>query len=117
MEKDIAYWSGANGAESARCLIQYMEDMKDMNVNLTLFYSNPTLYTKTNKVIQSSVNVIYYEWLIKMARKLDNFRVIFTFTREREPPVHSDHPRVIYRNGRFFVGPDGTNEKTLSKYL
>src|ERR671931_1312147 len=28
-EKDIAYWSGSNGAESARCLIQYMEDTKD----------------------------------------------------------------------------------------
>src|SRR5215475_6748317 len=28
-EKNIAYWSGSNGAESARCLIQYMEDSRD----------------------------------------------------------------------------------------
>ncbi|MDN5846649.1 MAG: hypothetical protein L0H53_10300 [Candidatus Nitrosocosmicus sp.] len=115
-EKNIAYWSGANGAESARCLIQYMEDMKNMDVNLTLFYSNPTLHIKDEQSDRSSLNVIYYEWLIKMARKMDNFRVIFTFTREKETPVHSDHPRVRFRIGRFFNNPDGTKEKTLSRY-
>ncbi|MDN5846221.1 MAG: hypothetical protein L0H53_08105 [Candidatus Nitrosocosmicus sp.] len=46
---------------------------------------------------------------------MDSFRVIFTFTREKEPPVHSDHPRVIYAIGRFFNNQDGTKE-ILSKY-
>jgi len=43
IEKNIAYWSGANGAQSARCLIQYMEDKKDPEQNLVLFYSNTKL--------------------------------------------------------------------------
>jgi hypothetical protein len=40
IEKNIAYWSGFNGAESARCLIQYIEDISDPEI-YTLFYSNP----------------------------------------------------------------------------
>jgi ferredoxin-NADP reductase len=70
MEKNIAYWSGANGAESARCLIQYMEDTGDTDINLTLFYSNPTLYTVSMQDAKPSLNVIYYEWLVKMAKKI-----------------------------------------------
>ena len=122
MEKDIAYWSGANGAESARCLIQYMEDTKDTDINLTLFYSNPTLYVVNKQDTTPSLNVIYYEWLIKLAKKMENLRVIFTFTREKESrissstSIYSDHPGIVYRTGRFFSNPDGTSERTLSKY-
>jgi hypothetical protein len=123
MEKNIAYWSGANGAESARCLIQYMEDTGDIDINLTLFYSNPTLYAVSKQDTRPSLNVIYYEWLVKMAKKMENLRIIFTFTREKEPrlsssssSIYSDNAGIVYRNGRFFVGPDGTSERTLSKY-
>jgi hypothetical protein len=36
--------------------------------------------------------------------------------REKEQDFSSDHPRIIYRIGRFFFNPDGTPERTLSKY-
>lgn len=117
LEKNTAYWSGANGAESARCLIQYMEDTKDSKITLTLFYSNPTLYGD-NKELQGNktVNVIYYYWLLDKSRKMENLRVVFTFTREKELAFSSEHPRIIYRSGRFFSNSDGTQERTLSKY-
>ncbi|MGD9534996.1 MAG: hypothetical protein AB7V56_14665 [Candidatus Nitrosocosmicus sp.] len=35
----------------------YKRNMKDKNVNLTLFYSNPTLYCKNEQNDKSSVNV------------------------------------------------------------
>ncbi len=112
IEKDIAYWSGANGAESSRCLIQFMEDRPDLDLKLTLFYSNPHLYVSDN---DKTVNVIYYKWLMDMVKKMENLKVIFTFTRDKEIPS-SDHPRIIFRKGRFFVGSDGAPERTLSMY-
>lgn len=117
IEKNIAYWSGANGAESARCLIQYMEETSDSEIFLTLFYSNPTLYA-TGKELQGNktVNVIYYHWLLDKAKKMENLKVVFTFTREKEISFASDHPRIIFRSGRFFSNFDGTQERTLSKY-
>ena len=114
LENDIAYWSGANGIESARCLIQYLQDSGNSDINLTLFYSNPTLHI-LNEQDKRFLNVIYYNWLIDMAKKIETFKIILTFTRDNEL-LSSDHPRIIYRNGRFFEGPDGTKEKTLSKY-
>jgi hypothetical protein len=118
VEKDIAYWSGSNGAESARCLIQYMEDVKDSGLKLILFYSNPKIYKdgEENKNNKRIINVIYYDWLLKVAKKLENFKVVFTFTREKEIPLTSDHPRIIYRAGRFFKDLAGTPERTLLKY-
>ena len=112
IEKDIAYWSGANGAESGRCLIQFMEDTKDPDLKLTLFYSNPHLYVSEEN---RTVNVIYYKWLMEMAKKMENLKVVFTFTRDKEVPA-SDHPRIIFRTGRFFLDPSGAQERTLSKY-
>jgi ferredoxin-NADP reductase len=119
-EKNIAYWSGSNGAEPVRCLLQFMEDTKDPDLRLTLFYSNPKFYEGEDKC---SLNIIYYYWLIEMAKKMENFKVVFTFTREKEAPFLSDHPRIIYRTGRFFVVPEGNGElektrpeMTLSKY-
>ena len=35
--------------------------------------------------------------------------------REKEQDLSSDHPRIIYRKGSCF-NPDGTPERTLSKY-
>ncbi len=124
MEKNIAYWSGANGAQSARCLIQYMEDKKDPEQNLVLFYSNTKLSIESANAETSntehhpveSLNVIYFNWLIDAAKKLDNLRVIFTFTREQEIPTSSKDSMVIFRKGRFFLNPDGTPERTLLKY-
>lgn len=118
VEKDIAYWSGSNGAESARCLLQYMEDVKDPELKLVLFYSNPKIYKNEdeNKNNKKTINVIYYDWLLEMAKKLENFTVVFTFTREKEIPLTSDHPRIIYRTGRFFKDLDGNKERTLLKY-
>jgi NAD(P)H-flavin reductase len=124
IEKNIAYWSGANGAQSARCLIQYMQDKKDSEQNLVLFYSNTKLSIESANAETSntehhpveSLNVIYFNWLIDTAKKLDNLKVIFTFTREQEIPMASKDSRVIFRKGRFFLNPDGTPERTLSKY-
>ena len=112
IEKNIAYWSGANGAEPARSLIQMMEDTKGGGLNLTLFYSNPYLYADDGR---KNVNVIYYKWLIDVAKKMQNFKVVFTFTRDKEL-YSSEDDRIIYRRGRFFVGPNGEEERTLSKY-
>ncbi len=112
MEKNIAYWSGANGAESARGLIQYMEDTKDPEFNVTLFYSNPRLYASEVQH-NNTVNIIYYDWLINRAKNMENLKVVFTFTREKELEVFSDHPRIIFRSGRFFSNPDGREERTL----
>jgi hypothetical protein len=42
--------------------------------------------------------------------------VVFTFTREQEIPTESKDSRVIFRKGRFFLNPDGSAERTLSKY-
>ncbi|HEY7227407.1 MAG TPA: hypothetical protein VH481_04715 [Nitrososphaeraceae archaeon] len=125
LEKNVAYWSGANGAQSARSLIQYMEDKKDPDFNLVLFYSNTQLQTdhanldiiKSEHQPVDSLNVIYYNWLINIAKKLENLKVIFTFTREQEiPAVSSNGTRVFYRKGRFFLNPDGSPERTLLKY-
>jgi ferredoxin-NADP reductase len=112
-EKDIAYWSGSNGAECARCLLQYMEDRRELDLRLVLFYSNPRLYSLESK---KSVSVIYYNWLLAMARKLDNFKVVFTFTRDNEMTLYSDHPRISYRKGRFFKDEEGKAERTLQKF-
>ena len=111
VEKDIAYWSGENGAESARGLVQYMQDRPDLGIKLVLFYSNPHLYTDDGK----TVNVIYYNWLVEMAKKMENFRVVFALTRDAEIPV-SDHPRVFFQKGRFFADTGTGAEKTLSRY-
>jgi NAD(P)H-flavin reductase len=125
IEKNVAYWSGANGAQSARSLIQYMEDRKDLEFNLVLFYSNTRLSTdNAGKAINNgesqpvdSLNVIYYNWLVDAARKLENLKVIFTFTREQEIPTESPgNTRIIYRKGRFFLNPEGSPERTLLKY-
>ena len=125
LEKNVAYWSGANGAQSARSLIQYMEDKKDPDFSLVLFYSNTKLHTdhanldiiKSENQPVDSLNVIYFNWLINIAKKLENLKVIFTFTREQEiPALSSTDPKVIYRKGRFFLNPDGSPERTLLKY-
>jgi ferredoxin-NADP reductase len=74
LERDVAYWSGANGAEPARSLIQLMEDTIQVEqFALTLFYSNPLLYADEGR---KNVNVIYYKWLMDMAKKMQNLRVI-----------------------------------------
>lgn len=109
-EKDIAYWSGANGAESARGLVQYMEDRPDLGLKLILFYSNPHLNSN-----ETEIDVIYYNWFIEKAKKIENFQVVFTFTRNKDVPS-SDHPRIHFQSGRFFVDPNGKPEKTLTKY-
>jgi hypothetical protein len=124
IEKNVAYWSGANGAQSARCLIQYMEDKKDPEFHLILFYSNTKLSTENagGKIGDvehhpiDSLNVIYYNWLIDSAKRLDNVKVIFTFTREQKIPTASKDARIIFRKGRFFLNPDGSPERTLLKY-
>ncbi len=124
IEKNVAYWSGANGAQSARCLIQYMEDKKDPEFNLILFYSNTKLSTENadSKIGDvehhpiDSLNVIYYNWLIDIAKKLENVKVIFTFTREQEIPTAPKDARIVFRKGRFFLNPDGSSERTLLKY-
>lgn len=112
-EKDIAYWSGSNGAECARCLLQYMEDRKDLDLKLVLFYSNPRLFLPDDN---NTINVIYYNWLLEMAKSLDNFKVVFTFTKDKETTLYSDHPRIAYRTGRFFIDENGNKERTLQKF-
>lgn len=122
IEKDVSYWSGSNGAESARCLIQFMEDTKDPDLKLTLFYSNPYLYTFGTDGGSGNgekiVNVIYYKWLIEMAKKMENnLRLVFSFTREKEEllPSNNDN-QIFYRRRRFFVDANGKEERTLSIY-
>jgi ferredoxin-NADP reductase len=112
IERNIAYWSGANGAEPARSLIQLMEDNKDPSINLTLFYSNPSLYADEQK---KGLKVIYHNWLMSMAKKMENFKVVFSFTRDKEAYL-ADHERIFYRKGRFFITQNGEKEMTLSKY-
>lgn len=125
IEKNVAYWSGANGAESARSLIQYMEDKNDPEYNLVLFYSNTKLsvdsakkdFNITEHHPVDTLNVIYYNWLIDITKKIENLKVIFNFTREQEVPITSPQDaRIIYRKGRFFLNPDGSPERTLLKY-
>lgn len=111
LEKDIAYWSGSNGAESSRSLIQFMEDTKDPEYKLILLYSNPNLHFHED----NSIDVIYYDWLIDMVKNLDNLMVVFTFTRDQEIS-YSDQPRLVFRKGRFFLNQEGAPEKSLSKY-
>ena len=74
LENDIAYWSGANGIESARCLIQYLEDSRNPDIHLTLFYSNPTLHVIKEQYNRPFLNVIYYNWLIDMAKKIETLK-------------------------------------------
>lgn len=125
IEKNVAYWSGANGAESARGLIQYMEDKNDPEFNLVLFYSNTKLsadsakkdFDITEHHPVDTLNVIYYNWLIDITKKIENLKVIFNFTREQKVPITSPQDaRIIYRKGRFFLNPDGSPERTLLKY-
>ncbi len=125
IEKNVAYWSGANGAESARSLIQYMEDKNDPEYNLVLFYSNTKLsvdsakkdFDITEHHPVDTLNVIYYNWLNDITKKIENLKVIFNFTREQKVPITSPQDaRIIYRKGRFFLNPDGSPERTLLKY-
>jgi len=113
-ERDIAYWSGSNGVQPARSLIQYIHDTKDQETKMTLFYSNPSFY-KVKDGTRGS-NVMYYEWLINMAKKLEKFRVVFTFTRDDDIPQSRENPNVFFRHGRFFLNQDGKSERTLLKY-
>ena len=89
-----------------------MEDTEDPSINLTLFYSNPSLYADEQK---KGLKVIYYNWLMNMAKKMENFKVVFSFTRDKESYL-ADHERIFYRKGRFFTAPNGEKEMTLSKY-
>lgn len=57
--------------------------------------------------------MIYFNWLIDAAKKLDNLKVIFTFTREQEIPKSSKDSMVIFRKGRFFLNPDGTHGNNI----
>ena len=93
--------------------LQYIEDRRDLDLRLILFYSNPRLYSLEDK---KSVGVIYYNWLLDMARKIDNFKVVFTFTRDDETNLYSEHPRIYYRKGRFFKDEEGNTERTLQKF-
>lgn len=111
-EKDVAYWSGANGAESVRSLVQYMEDKPESGLNLTLFYSNPHMHVSDT---DNTIDVIYYDWFIEKAKKIEKFKVVFTFTRDNDVSS-SDHPRIFFRKGRFFVDSNGNTERTLTKY-
>ena len=90
-----------------------MEDTKDPELNLTLFYSNSALCTYKEAQYNNTMNVIYYNWLIDMAKKMENVKVVFTFTRENGQDFFSDHPRIIYRKGRFFFNPDATPERVF----
>lgn len=72
--------------------------------------------TKAKIASKKTINVIYYNWLLEMAKKLENLKVVFTFTREKEIRLTSDHPRINYRPGRFFKDLDGNKERTLLKY-
>jgi hypothetical protein len=90
-----------------------MQDRPDLGIKLVLFYSNPYLYLSDT---DRTISVIYYNWLIEMAKKMENLKVVFTFTREREEIPTSDHPRVFFRKGRFFADLAGGVEKTLTKY-
>jgi hypothetical protein len=54
--------------------------------------------------------------LIDIAKKLENVKVIFTFTREQEIPTASKVAGIVFRKGRFFLNPDGSSERTLLKY-
>jgi hypothetical protein len=98
-----------------------MEDTKDSDLKLTLFYSNPYLYSPNNDDDHNSekvVNVIYYNWLIEMAKKMkNNLKLVFTFTREKEELIPaSNNQQIFYRRGRFFIDASGKEERTLSKY-
>jgi len=125
LERNVAFWSGSNGAQSARSMIQYMEDNNDPEFRLVLFYSNTRLSidgsnADLNQIKHhpvDSLNVIYYNWLVDIAKKLENLKVIFTFTREQEVPTTSPNDTsIISRKGRFFLNPDGSPERTLLKY-
>jgi len=89
-----------------------MEDKPEIGLRLTLFYSNPHLHVSDT---DKTIDVIYYNWFIEKAKKIENFKVIFTFTRDKDMPT-SDHPRVVFRTGRLFVDQNGEVERTLTKY-
>ena len=74
LENDIAYWSGANGIESARCLIQYLEDSRNPGYTSYTIYSNPTLHVDQGASNRPFLNVIFFNWLIDMAKKIETWR-------------------------------------------
>lgn len=81
IEKSVAYWSGSNGAELVRGLLQFMEDTKNPDLYLTLFYSNPSFSGNEDK---SFSNIIYYEWLVEMGKKIENLSCFYFYERKRD---------------------------------
>ena len=66
-----------------------MEDKNDRELNLVLSYSIEGYqliiakkeFNSTEHHPVDTLNVIYYNWLIDITKKIENLKVIFTFTR------------------------------------
>ena len=88
-----------------------MEDTKDPSINITLFYSNPSLYADEQK---KGLKVIYYNWLMSMAKKWRTLSYL-SFTEMESFILARSSERIFYRKGRF-LQRQSEKEMTLSKY-
>ncbi|MBI2846521.1 MAG: hypothetical protein HYX82_01415 [Chloroflexi bacterium] len=97
-EKLIACWSSGSGIASTISLMQYTLDM-GLDSKIIVFDSNRT-----------EDDIIFYERIKRLVSESENFYAVFTDTKDNKIPI-SDHPRIFYRSGRFWVNGENPLEK------
>lgn len=100
-EKEIGCWSAGSGIPSTMSIMRYKLD-KGLDTKIIAFDSNKTV-----------ADVIYMERIKELVRKSEDFKAVFTVTRESPDKIpRSEGSRLIFRSGRFW--PEGEN--TLEKH-
>ena len=97
--KYIACWSAGSGIPSTLSLMQYCLD-NELDTKVVAFDSNKT-----------QADIIYHEKIKDTVSKSDNFKAIFTATRESLDKLPKSKSDIKYKSGRFWI-----DENTLEKY-
>lgn len=97
-EKLVACWSSGSGIPSTISLMKYVLD-KELGTKIIVFDSNKT-----------AEDIIFHERIKKLVNESENFKAVFTSTRESKAPA-SGNPNIVYKTGRFWL-----NENTLEKH-
>lgn len=100
-ENEICCWSAGSGIPSTMSLMRYKLD-KGLKMEVIAFDSNKT-----------TSDTIYLERIKKLVKQSEDFKAVFTVTRESpDKTPRSEGSAIVFRSGRFW--PEGEN--TLEKY-
>jgi ferredoxin-NADP reductase len=100
-DREIACWSAGSGIPSTMSLMRYKLD-KGFDTKIVVFDSNKT-----------TADIIYLERIKELVRQSEDFKAVFTITREAPDKIpKSEGSKITFTGGRFW--PEG--EDTLEKY-